>query len=90
MHVCKLRNSTIVSNLFSRQTQHYVTALSTVATVLAPSVRDVLFTSITYLCLCFIKVIVLTPFSVCFSIIAAYLSFVLSCICVLLVTAMHA
>jgi len=70
--------------------QIYATVLSIIATVLAPSVRDVLFTSITYLCLCFIKVIVLAPFSVCFSIIAAYLFSCSFMICVLLATAMDA
>jgi len=66
---------------------HYAMVRNIVATVLTPSKR-VLFTSTIYVRLCFIKVIVVAPLSVCFSIIATLR--VLSCICAFLVTAIYA
>jgi len=50
----------------------------------------VIFSNISYICLCIIKIIVLAPSSICFLLSPHNYLRVLSCICVLLVAAMHA
>jgi len=73
-----------------KPSQHYETVLNIItATMLAPS-TPVLFTTNTYIYLCFIKVIAFAPVSVCFSIMPPHVRLVLVCVCVFLAIAMHA
>jgi len=84
-HISKTFHTLLLFNaLYKSLYLKVIAALST--TVMAPFMRA-LFTGSKYLCLCFIKVIVLAPISVCFSTSAAYLSRVLSCNHVLFITA---